>query len=121
MSKRSPVNPLWTVAVLMLATAAPLAQDRLTINVREAQRSSSPPNVVHYQGTGSVRHDEQRHSASAQDRRASQGAQGRRESQGAQDRRESQGAQNRRTGGADSRRTGSASDRHGSVRLDTIR
>ena len=112
MSKRSPVNPLWTVAVLMLATAAPLAQDRLTINVREAQRSSSPPNVVHYQGTGSVRHDEQRHSASAQ---------GRRESQGAQDRRESQGAQNRRTGGADSRRTGSASDRHGSVRLDTIR
>lgn len=120
MSTHAPVNSLWIVAVLMLATAAPLAQDRLTINVREAQRSAPPPNVIHYQGTGSVRHDEQRHSASAQSRRSSQGADSRRESQGA-DARRTEGSQGRRSGSAGTRRSGEASDRHGSVRLDTIR
>jgi hypothetical protein len=104
----------------MLATAAPLAQDRLTINVREAQRSSSSPKVIHYPGTGSVRHDEQRHASSAQSRRSSQGAESRSESQRA-DARRTRESQGRRSGDAGSRRSAGASDRHGSVRLDTIR
>jgi hypothetical protein len=120
MSTRISVNHLWVVTALVLATAAPLAQDRLVINVREAQRSSPSPAVVHYQGTGSVRHSEQRSYASAQSRHSTQGAQRRDESRGAETRRtrESQG----RTSGAAGARTHSgASDRHGSVRLDTIR
>jgi len=120
MSMRTSVKSLWIAALLILATAAPVAQDRLVINVREAQRSSPSSNVVHYQGTGSVRHDEQRSSAGAQSRRSSQGAQERDESQGA-DARRTRESKGRTTESAGTRSYSGASDRHGSVRLDTLR
>lgn len=117
---RTSIKYLSIVAALVLATAAALAQDRLVINVSNAKRSSPGRDVIHYQGTGSVRHSEQRSYASAQSRHSSQGGQVRTESQGA-DTRRTRESRERRTTAAGTRSHSGASDRHGSVRLDTIR
>jgi hypothetical protein len=118
---RFSVRCIWACAALVLMMATPLAQDRLVINVSKARQSQPSSQVIHYQGTGSVRHSEQRTYESAQARHSTQSAQSRRESQGAQTRRTT-GAQGRReVQGAERRTHGQATDRHGSVRLDTIR
>lgn len=120
MSMHFAVKTWWAPAALLLVAAAPLAQDRLVINVREAQKSAPAPNVVHYGGTGSVRHSEQRSYTSAQSRRSTQEAERRAESQGAQERRTRESS-SRSSVDASGRTHGQASARHGSVRLDTIR
>lgn len=111
---------VWAVPVLLLATLTALAADRLVIDVSKVQRSSTDRDVVHYQGTGSVRHSEQRSYASAQSRNSARDAERREESQAARDRRIGH-TEIRTTGQADSRSFAGATDRHGSVRLDTIR
>jgi hypothetical protein len=121
MIMRFPSKRIWAFAVLVLVTATPFAEDRLVINVSKARQSQPSAQVIHYQGAGSVRHSEQRTYESAQARHSTQGAQNRRESQGAQTRRTA-GAQDRReVPGAERRTYSQATDRHGSVRLDTIR
>ncbi len=121
MSMRFFIKCSWALAILVFSMAAPVAQNRLIIDVSKAKRPQSAAGGIHYQGTGSVRHSEQRTYEAAQDRRTVQAA---------EDRRDGQRAQGRRTTGAESRREdqtagdrtyGTASDRYGSVRLDTIR
>lgn len=119
MTRRLPGEVLGAALALLAIAAAPLAQDRLVIDVGKSKPGSSRHQVIDYGGTGSVRHSEQRASSSAQARRASQGA-GQRAAGGAGDRRTG-GSQGRTSAGAGERRAGGASDRHGSVRLDTIR
>ena len=112
---------LCALAVLVLSAAAPLAQNRLVIDVSKVKRPQSTSGAVHYQGTGSVRHSEQRTYEAAQDRHAVQAAENRNEEQRAQARRTA-GAQGRQEGQrAEGRTYGKATDRHGSVRLDTLR
>ena len=121
MTARFPVRSLIALAVLTLTALAPHAQERLVIDVGKSKRSASSSNVAHYQGTGSVRHSDQRTYEAAQDRHSGQTAQNRSASPadqgrtivGAEDRNEVQDAGDRTIG--------HATDRHGSVRLDTIR
>ncbi len=109
------------LAILVFSAAAPLAQNRLVIDVSKVKRPQSTSGAVHYQGTGSVRHSEQRTYEAAQDRHAVQAAENRNEEQRAQARRTA-GAQGRQEGQrAEGRTYGKATDRHGSVRLDTLR
>jgi hypothetical protein len=118
---RLPSKRIWAFAVLALVTATPLAQDRLVINVPKARQSQPSPQVIHYQGTGSVRHSEQRTYENAQARHSVRDAQNRHEVQAAQTRRTT-GAQGRReVQRAEDRSYSQATARHGSVRLDTIR
>ena len=56
MTARFPVKYMIALAVLALTAVAPHAQERLVIDVGKSKRSASSSNVVHYQGTGSVRH-----------------------------------------------------------------
>ena len=72
----------WLLAVLALVTAAPLAEERLIINVSKVKRSPSSSNTIHYQGTGSVRHSEQRTYEKAQSRHSVQAAESRNVSRG---------------------------------------
>ena len=112
---------LCALAILVFSAAAPLAQNRLVIDVSKVKRPQSTSGAVHYQGTGSVRHSKQRTYEAAQDRHAVQAAENRNEEQRAQARRTA-GAQGRQEGQrAEGRTYGKATDRHGSVRLDTLR
>jgi len=121
MTKRLPGKCFIVLAALVLASPAPLAQERLVINVGKTNRAQSSSNVIHYQGTGSVRHSEQRTYETAQDRHAIQAAESRTEGQFAKERRTT-GAQDRtEVQSAQDRTYSKATDRHGSVRLDTIR
>ena len=120
MTKRLPGNCFIVLASLVLASPAPLAQERLVINVGKTNRSQSSSNVIHYQGTGSVRHSEQRTYERAQDRHSIQAAESRTAAQSAEGRRTT-GAQDRTEVSAQDRTYSKATGRHGSVRLDTIR
>lgn len=120
MSMRVSINCLSVFGILALVSAASLAQDRLVINVNKARTSSSSSKVIHYQGTGSVRHSDQRTYNSAQERSSVEGAQDRAEGKQAEARR-TRTSQYRSDGQAQGRRSAEASERHGSVRLDTIR
>jgi hypothetical protein len=121
MTKRLPGNCFIVLASLVLASPAPLAQERLVINVGKTNRSQSSSNVIHYQGTGSVRHSEQRTYEGAQARHGVQAAENRSEVQQAEGR-STVGAQDRNeVQNAEDRTYGKATSRHGSVRLDTIR
>jgi hypothetical protein len=112
---------LCALAILVFSAAAPLAQNRLVIDVSKVKRPQSTSGAVHYQGTGSVRHSEQRTYEAAQDRHAVQAAENRNEEQRAQARRTA-GAQSRQeVQSAEGRTYSKATDRHGSVRLDTLR
>ncbi len=121
MTMRFSIKHLCALAALGLLAAAPLAQNRLVIDVSKVKRSQSTSGAIHYQGTGSVRHSEPRTYQAAQNRHAVQAAGNRNEEQGEQARRTA-GAQNRHeVQRAQGRTYGKATDRHGSVRLDTIR
>jgi len=121
MTTRFAIKRPIALAALLLTAAAPLAQERLVINVGQSKRPASSSHVIHYQGTGSVRHSEQRTYEAAQERRNIQEAHNRSEAQ-AGERRVSGSTEGRReVRNAGDRRTGGASDRHGSVRLDTVR
>jgi hypothetical protein len=109
------------VAASVLALAAPLAQERLVINVGKTNRPQSNSNVIHYQGTGSVRHSEQRTYERAQDRHSIQVAESRTEGQFAEERRTTGAKDRTEVQSAQDRTYSKATDRHGSVRLDTIR
>lgn len=120
MTARFPIKYLIAFAALLLTAVAPLAQERLVINVGKSNRSASSSGVIHYQGTGSVRHSEQRTYQAAQDRREVQAAQDRREVQAAKSRKTVDANSRREVQDAGDRRTGEATQR-GSVRLDTVR
>ena len=121
MNARFPIKRLFTLAALLLTASAPLAEQRLVIDVSKSKRSASSSNVVHYQGTGSVRHSDQRTYESAQDRHSVQATQNRAASL-ADERRTIVGAEDRKEEqGAEDRTIGHATDRHGSVHLDTVR
>ena len=81
MSARFPIKCLFSFAALVLTTPAPLAQERLVINVGKAKRPTSSSSAIHYQGTGSVRHSEQRTYEGAQARHGVQAAENRSEVQ----------------------------------------
>ncbi len=115
------IKPQCAHALLVLNAAAPQAQNRLVIDVSKAKRPQSTSGAVHYQGTGSVRHSEQRTYEAAQDRHAVQAAENRKEEQGAQARRTADAQARREVQRAEDRTYGKATDRHGSVRLDSIR
>jgi hypothetical protein len=121
MTMRFSIKCLCALAGLVLSAAAPLAQNRLIIDVSKVKRPQSASGVVHYQGTGSVRHSEQRTYEAAQERRAVQAAGNRNEEQGAQARRTASAQGRHEVQRAQDRTYGKATDRHGSVRLDTIR
>lgn len=121
MTMRFSIKCLCALAVLVLSAAAPLAQNRLVIDVSKVQRPQSTSGAIHYQGTGSVRHSEQRTYEAAQDRHAVQAADNRNEGQGAQARRTASAQARHEVQRAQGRTYGHATDRHGSVRLDTIR
>lgn len=120
MSTQVPVKSLWAGAALMLATAAPLAEDRIVIDLSQAKRGSSGGAPIHYQGTGSVRHSDDRSYTSAQTRQSIEAAQERNAAPGARARRTREST-SRVTADADERRHSGATDRYGSVRLDTVR
>ncbi len=120
MTARFPIKYLIAFAALVLTAVAPLAQERLVINVGKPNRSASSSDVIHYQGTGSVRHSEQRTYQAAQDRREVQAAQDRREVQAPKSRKTVDAKSRREVQNAGDRRTGEATQR-GSVHLDTIR
>ena len=121
MTMRFSFKRLCALAILVFSAAAPLAQNRLVIDVSKVKRPQSTSGAVHYQGTGSVRHSEQRTYEAAQDRRTVQAAENRKEEQGAQARRTADAQARREVRRAEDRTYGKATDRHGSVRLDTIR
>jgi len=121
MSKRFFIRCSWALAILVFSMAAPVAQNRLIIDVSKAKRPQSTSGAIHYQGTGSVRQSEQRTYEAAQDRRTAHAAEDRRGEQRARER-HTIGADNRHEGQrAEDRTEGTATDRYGSVRLDTIR
>ena len=120
MTARFPTKYLIAFAALVLTAAAPLAQERLVINVGKSNRSASSSNVVHYQGTGSVRHSEQRTYEAAQVRHEVQAAQDRREYKAPESRKTVDAKSRKEVQNAGDRRTGEASQR-GSVHLDTVR
>jgi len=111
----------WALVVMILAMTAPLAQQRLVIDVSKA--SSPPPksNVIHYQGAGSIRNSDERSYKSAQARNSTQAAASRVEAEPAVSRTTTSTADERTTREAQERTTGQATDRHGSVHLDSIR
>ena len=121
MTARFSIKCLISLAALLLTAVAPLAEERLVINVGQSKRPASSSNVIHYQGTGSVRHSEQRTYEAAQDRQNVQAAQNRSESQAGQRRNTGSAEGRNEVQNAGDRRTGEASDRHGSVHLDTVR
>ena len=121
MTMRSSVKRLCVLAVLVLSAAAPLAQNRLVIDVSKVKRPQSTSVAVHHQGTGSVRHSEQRTYEAAQDRHSVQAAENRHAEQQAQGRRTTGAESRQEVQRAEGRTYGKATDRHGSVRLDTIR
>ncbi len=121
MSVRLFIRCSWALTMLVLSMAAPLAQNRLVIDVSKAKRPQSTSGAIHYQGTGSVRQSELRTYEAAQDRRAAHAAEDRRNEQQAEERRTT-GAENRHEVERAGDRTHSeATDRYGSIRLDTIR
>ncbi len=121
MTMRFSIKCPCALAVLVLSVAAPLAQSRLVIDVSKVKRPQTTSGAVHYQGTGSVRHSEQRTYKAAQDRHAVQAAGNRNEEQGAQARRTVSAQGREEVQRAEGRTYTKATDRHGSVRLDTIR
>jgi hypothetical protein len=121
MTMRFSIKCLCALAVLVLSAAAPLAQSRLVIDVSKVKRPQTTSGAVHYQGTGSVRHSEQRTYEAAQDRHAVQAAGNRNEEQGAQARHTVSAQGRQEVQRAEGRTYTKATDRHGSVRLDTIR
>lgn len=112
---------VWVMTALVVLAAAALAQDRLVIDVSKAKRTRSSSNAIHYQPTGSVRHSEQRSYQAAQQRQSVLAAQSRQEVQQAEDRRTGGAGTRREVQQAESRSYSRATDRHGSVRLDTVR
>jgi hypothetical protein len=121
MSARFPIKCLFAVAGLALTVPAPLAQERLVIDVGKTKRPPSSSNTIHYQGTGSVRHSEQRTYEGAENRHTVQAAENRTEVQAVEGR-SIVGAENRReVQNADDRTYSKATDRYGSIRLDTVR
>ena len=106
---------------MMFSMAGPLAQNRLIIDVSKVNRPQIAAGGVHYQGTGSVRHSEQRTYEAAQDRRAAHAAEDRRDEQRTQGRHTTDAEDRHEVQKAEDRTYGTASDRYGSVRLDTIR
>ena len=121
MSARFPIKCLFSLAALVLTTPAPLAQERLVINVGKAKRPTSSSSAIHYQGTGSVRHSEQRTYEAAQDRHSVQAAQNRSGGQPAEGRTTVEAQGRSEVQNAEDRTYSKATDRHGSVRLDTVR
>jgi hypothetical protein len=121
MTMRFSIKHLCALAVLVLWAVAPLAQNRLVIDVSKVKRSKSTSSAIHYQGTGSVRHSEQRTYQAAQNRHEVQAADNRNEGQGAQARRTASAQSRHEVQRAQDRTYTKATDRHGSVRLDTIR
>ncbi len=121
MSVQFSIKHGWALGVLMLVTVAALAQQRLVIDVSKAKRPQSSANSIHYQGTGSVRHSEQRTYEKAQDRQSSQAAENRNEVREADERRSSSAQGRQEVQEAEDRTYSRATDRHGSVRLDSIR
>jgi hypothetical protein len=107
--------------VMVLAMSAPFAQQRLVIDVSKASNPPPKSNVIHYQGTGSIRNSDERSYKSAQARNSTQAAASRVEAAPAVSRTTISTADERTAKGAQERTTGQATDRHGSVRLDTIR
>jgi len=120
MNMQISIKCFWTLAVLALATAAPLAENRLIIDVSKVKRPQSSSSAIHYQGTGSVRHSEQRTYGKAQNRQSIQAAENRREVQQAEVRTTADAQNRNEVQRAEGRTYGKATDRHGSVRLDTI-
>ena len=112
---------VWVLVALVAFVAAATAEERLVINVSKARQSRSNQQVIHYQPTGSVRHSEQRSYSAAQSRHSVRDAQSRSAVQGGGERR-TRGAQSRHeVQRAEGRTHSRATDRHGSVRLDTVR
>jgi hypothetical protein len=120
-STRFPVKCLFTLAALLLTVPAPFAQERLVIDVGKRKRPPASSGVIHYQGTGSVRHSEQRTYESAQTRHTVQAAENRTEVQAAEGRTTVDAQARKEVQNAEDRTYGKATSRHGSVRLDTIR
>ncbi len=120
MTMRFSIKCPCALAVLVLSVAAPLAQNRLVIDVSKVNRPQSRSGVIHYQGTGSVRHSERRSYEAAQGRHTVQ-AENRNEEQQAQARRTATAQGRQEVQKAEARTYGKATDRHGSVHLDTIR
>jgi len=121
MSLQFSIKHCWLLAVLVFVVAAPLAEERLIIDVSKVKRSTPSSNTVHYQGTGSVRHSEQRTYEKAQDRRNVQAAGDRNDAAQAGERRTASAQGRQEVQRAEDRTYSRATDRHGSVRLDTIR
>jgi hypothetical protein len=121
MSMQLSLRDTWALVALVLLTTVAMGQERLVIDVSKAQRTRSSSSAVHYQPTASVRHSEQRSYEAAQTRHSVRDAQSRREVQGAQTRRTADASGRREVQEAESRSFSGATDRHGSVRLDTIR
>lgn len=120
MSMALTVRNLWAPAALMVAMAAPLAAERIVIDVSQAKRSSSGGAPIHYQGTGSIRHSDNRSYASAQRRHSIDSAEERRAASEAGTR-STRASESRVVADAGQRRHSGATDRYGSVRLDTVR
>ena len=109
------------LVALVIFVVGAIAEDRLVINVSKARQSRSNQQVIHYQPTGSVRHSEQRSFSAAQSRHSVRDAQRRNAQQGAGERRTRSAQSRHEVQGAEGRTHSRATDRHGSVRLDTIR
>lgn len=115
------LRDIWILVAFVLVTAVAVGQERLVIDVSKAKRTHSSSSAIHYQPTASVRYSDQRSYQAAQARNSVREAQSREEVREAQARRTGQAAGRREVQAAESRSFGSATDRHGSVRLDTIR
>ena len=120
---RRPINTSWALAGLALATTVAVAEQRLVIDMGAVKSppSSTQPQIIHYQGTGSVRYSGQRSYQSAQARQSVQVAEERTEISPAKDRTTAGASERRTVDDAQSRTHSEASTRHGSVRLDTVR
>ncbi len=121
MSVRFSSKCLFALAALLLTAPASLAQERLVIDVGKTKRPPAGSNVIHYHGTGSVRHSEQRTYESAQARHTVQAAENRTDVQAAEGRTTADAEDRKEVQNAEDRTYGKATSRHGSVRLDTIR
>ena len=121
MTVRRAINFLWVCAGLALATTPVVAEQRLIIDMSTVKPPPSSSQVIHYQGTGSVRHSEQRSYQSAQERESIRAAEERTEFSPAQYRTTVSAGDRRVAKDAQDRTYSDASVRHGSVRLDTIR
>lgn len=121
MSVKPFINSLWVFAGLVLATASTPAQGRLVIDMGASLPPQPSSKVIHYGGTGSVRHSEQRSYQNAQSRHSVRAASSRTGSAPAQSRTTVRAGDRNVVADAQSRSHSEASVRHGSVRLDTIR